>query len=314
MRVAVLGRGEWLLSAAELLVEAGHIIAVVVTSKPRSGSTHGSSQYRDLAAAAHAPFIHSQELVSEEIGETLRHCRADVGVSMDWPNLVGARVCSAFAHGILNFHAGALPRYRGNAPIVWAMLQGERAVGFTVHLMVPHGYDAGPVVLQRMYPIGPATYVSEVLEAAGAAAPEMMLQAVNQIQLGTVQLRRQDQGSVTPLRCYPRSAADNEIYWKSTAEEVVRLVRAVAEPYSGAYTWSVGVRLTIWRARWERWREPSLAVPGQCLWRDSARGEVAVAASDAVVMLQEVQGEVGGRQPAADAIKNMRTRFGLGPA
>jgi UDP-4-amino-4-deoxy-L-arabinose formyltransferase/UDP-glucuronic acid dehydrogenase (UDP-4-keto-hexauronic acid decarboxylating) len=217
---------------------------------------------------------------------------------------IGHEARAQFQYGILNAHGGDLPRYRGNAPFAWALLNGEQMAGITIHRM-DDGLDTGPVFLKRFIPITSDTYIGDLYRELAAAVPAMFVEAVADIERG-----RQPSPQTGPsLRGYPRRPSDAEIGWRCSAEHLARLVRASAEPFGGAYTCLGDQRLTIWRARPAEWAEAFSAVPGQVLARDPS-GAVAIAAGVGVLEITEVQVANGPRVSPASIIRSLRTRLG----
>jgi methionyl-tRNA formyltransferase len=150
------------------------------------------------------------------------------------------------AQGALNMHGSLLPHYRGRAPINWAVLNGERQTGATLHFMTERP-DAGDIVAQQAVPILPDDTAREVFDKVTVAA-EICLDAVlPALVAGTAPRRRNDvaHGSY----CGARTPQDGRIDWRASATAIHNLVRAVAPPYPGAFTDLAGVRARVLRTR-----------------------------------------------------------------
>jgi methionyl-tRNA formyltransferase len=299
-----------LLDTAALLLRAGHQITLVATCRSSERHTAKEADFERLAHTVGAEFFLGQDLNRPEVVGHLRAAGAEVGVSVDWVNLIGPDACAAFRHGILNAHGGDLPRYRGNSPVAWAILNGESAVGLTIHKMDPYQVDAGPVALKEHFPLSDSTRIREVFDFIEAAVPRLYLEAVERLAKGTLTLSPQPSDPDQVLRCYPRVAGDGLIDWTKSAVHLCRLVRATSEPFEGAFTHLRGSRLTIWRARATPWATPSLAVPGQVASRDMASGEVAVATGEGVLVMEEIEISGGERAKPATVIRSVRERLG----
>jgi UDP-4-amino-4-deoxy-L-arabinose formyltransferase/UDP-glucuronic acid dehydrogenase (UDP-4-keto-hexauronic acid decarboxylating) len=310
MRVAALGRTGMLWNTIRALAADGHEVALIATCRAAPEYKVKEDDFGRLAAELGAEFVQTQSLNSPGVIARLEGARAAVAVSVNWINIIGEGACGAFPHGVLNAHAGDLPRYRGNAPVAWAILQGEERVGITIHQMDPFELDAGPVLLKEYVPLTEATYVGEVFAELDERVPRMFVEAVGGLARGTLAPRPQPADPSVSLRCYPRRPEDGLIRWGLPALQLARLVRASAEPFAGAFTSLNGARLTVWRARAVAWPAPSLAVPGQAVWRDAARGEVGVAAGDGVLVVEEVEPEGGARCAPASLVKSLRDRLG----
>lgn len=310
MRVAALGRTRMLYDALPVLAAAGHEIAFVATCRAAPEYDVREEDFERRAGDLNADFLLTQDLNAPDVVRRLRASDADIAVSVNWVNLVGPDACGAFPNGVLNAHAGDLPRYRGNAPVAWAILQGEAHVALTVHQMDPHELDAGPVVLKRYFALADDTYIGEVMAWLDHEVPRALCDAVDGLACGDVVPQPQPTDPSLALRCYPRRPEDGRVVWSASAVLLGRQVRACAEPFAGCFcTLPDGSRLTIWRARPRPWTIPSLAVPGQVVGRDHATGSVAVATGEGVLVLEEVEADGTGRVRAVEVLRSLRDRL-----
>lgn len=310
MRVAALGRTELLWNTIKALAASGHEIGLIATCRAAPEYKVSEEDFGRLATDLGATFIQTQNLNSPENVSRLRESGSEVAVSVNWVNIIGKDASDAFPFGILNAHAGDLPRYRGNAPVAWAILQGEARVGVTIHQMDPVELDAGPVLLKWYVPLHDGTYIGEVFAALEERVPRMFVEAIEGLSLGSLMPQPQPADPALSLRCYPRKPEDGLIDWGLPATHLSRLVRASAEPFAGAFTSFRGGRLVVWRARPKAWPAPALAVPGQVVWRDAASGEIGVAAGDGILILEEVEAGGGTRCAPAALVKSLRDRLG----
>lgn len=305
MRVAALGRTQMLFNAIRAVREEGHEITFIATAEASPEYRVGVHDFQRLASEIGCPFFSGASL-KDAIGAP----NADVAISVNWPILIGDEIRRAFRHGILNAHAGDLPRYRGNACPNWAILAGEPNVVFTIHEMAAE-LDAGPILLKRAFPLTDETYIGDVYAAMETQFPEMFVEALRGLQEKTLTPVPQ---SGPQLRCFPRIPSDSRIDWTRPAEHIARLVRASAEPFAGAYTSFDSERLRIWRARASRLDYDYHGMPGQIAERDPRAGTVTVLAGEGVLLLEQVEIDgAPGRTPAADCIRSLRTRLGSEP-
>jgi UDP-4-amino-4-deoxy-L-arabinose formyltransferase/UDP-glucuronic acid dehydrogenase (UDP-4-keto-hexauronic acid decarboxylating) len=305
MKFAVLGRTRWLLDAARRC-RARHELVLVGTAPAAAEYAGGEEDFAALAREAGCAFFTATRLAAEHHA-MLARSGADVALSVNWPVLIPASMLDVCRHGVLNAHAGDLPRFRGNATPNWAILSGEPYLVLTVHRM-DEGLDSGPILAQRSFALQPTTYVADVYDFLGTAIPDLFAQTLDGLEARTIAAVAQP--AVEPLRCLPRTPRDHAIDWGLPAELLARLVRASAEPFSGAYTHHAGRRLTVWRARAEAARGRLLGSPGQVTHRSPA-GEVTVLTGDGLLVLEEVGYDDGRRQPAGAVITSTRTRLGL---
>lgn len=288
MRVAILGRTRLLLETARLLAGAGHKIALIGTCKAAEHDDIGPQDFEALSRVYGAGYFCDERINSQEILPLLGKAACDVAVSVNWLSIIGSEATSKFKHGILNAHAGDLPRYRGNACSNWAILNGEDHVGLCIHFMEPDRLDSGPVLLRDRYPLHDGTYIGDIYRWLGCRIPQMFVDAVNGLEKGLLQAIPQPQEPELSLRCYPRRPEDGRIDWRRSAQEIHRLVRASSRPFAGAFSFLEGERrVTIWRADIFEHPGPFCAVPGQILFR--YKGDPLVACGDGVLRLTEVR-------------------------
>jgi methionyl-tRNA formyltransferase len=309
MRVAALGRTALLANTIRRLAAVGHDIVSIVTCQAAPEYAVREEHFEALAQEVDAEFLLTQTINGPDAIALMARGRADVAVSVNWISIIHEEACSLFPHGILNAHAGELPRYRGNAPVAWAILRGESRVGISIHGMAPGELDSGPIVCMDFFPLSETTYVGHVYQYLERRVPELFVEALAGLAAGTLVPRPQPTDPAEALRCYPRRPEDGFVDWRQGTTAIARLVRASAEPFSGAYTIFQGERLVIWRARGQAWPCPSLSIPGQIVSRDGGTGEVGVATADGIIVIEEVGRHAMRCAPAA-LIKSLRDRLG----
>lgn len=310
MRLAIIGRSEYLYGAAEQLLAAGHELAAVVTAQHAPEYRRTADDFRALARSCKAPFVHSPTLDSAECAAAFAQAGPiDLGVSVNFTGIVNQRDIDRFPFGILNAHGGDLPRYRGNACSAWAILNGEPRIGLCIHRMIGGELDSGDIVARAFRPLALADRIGEVLDWIGAETPRLFVDAVARLaEDPRYVLERQSPNPADALRCYPRQPSDGHIDWRQTNEQVLRLINASSEPYAGAFCFYEGERMTIWRARLHVDDERYLAVPGQVAAIDRATGSVVVTCGTGKLRITDVTYR-GDRMPPATFISSMRKRL-----
>lgn len=307
MRVALLGRSRLALAAGEAVRQAGHDLVLVATARAADYYDVAEDAFAALARTAGAEFLRG---IDSSALSVLRDVRADIGVSVNWPALLPATVLTAFPRGVLNAHAGDLPRYRGNACPNWAILAGEDRVGLVIHEMAPEAVDAGAVVVRDAFPLGPDTYIGEIYEWLERRIPALFVEALAGLADGSLQPQPQSTDPCDSLRCYPRRPEDARIDWGQPAAVVHRLVRASSRPFGGAFAFLEGSRrVTVWRAALHDHHGPLLAVPGQVLHR--VDGDPIVACGEGCLRLTafDVEGESDPARARAAVAGSLRTRL-----
>jgi len=310
MKVVAIGRTEILYSSILEVKKSGHEINLIITCDEAPHYLKGADDFQSLAEKLGAEFIKTEHIDNAEIIATLSKINPDIAISVNWKTIIPPKVLECFKYGIVNAHAGDLPRYRGNAVPNWAIINGENEIVLTLHFMIPE-LDAGPILLQRRCPIKHDTRIGEIYDFLRKNYPQMFAEVLDGLEKGTISPREQPSDSSLTLRCYPRLPRDNEIDWTQPAIQIDRLVRAVSEPFDGAYTFLGSEKLIIWRAHCASSPSPFLGVPGQVAQRYPGTGEVAVITGDGFLTLKEIEIGSQGRMKATQAIKSAKVRLGM---
>jgi methionyl-tRNA formyltransferase len=273
MKLAIFGRTKILLAAARALADAGHTICVVGTAKASDTDGAVESDFESAARLFGAKFFRGRmQSVLDVIGES----GSELGVSMNWPTILGEKEIGLFPHGVLNAHAGDLPRYRGNACPNWAILNGEERIGLCIHRMLPRDLDAGPIALRRYFALAEDSYIGDVYGWMNAVVPEMFVEVVHSIENGTASFAEQEKHPGASLRCFPRRPEDAKIDWARDHKTISRLIRASSRPFHGAFaTLEHERKVVVWRGSVIDFAAPYCAVPGQVIHADSMGATIA---------------------------------------
>ncbi|WP_350305276.1 bifunctional UDP-4-amino-4-deoxy-L-arabinose formyltransferase/UDP-glucuronic acid oxidase ArnA [Photorhabdus viridis] len=227
------------------LTKAGFDIQAVFTHTDNPTENHFFSSVARLSADLALP-VFAPENVNHPLWiERIREMKPDVIFSFYYRDMLSEDILSLASAGAFNLHGSLLPKYRGRAPINWAILHGETETGVTLHKMVLKP-DAGDIVAQHKVAIA-ETDTSLILHGKMREAAEKLLdQVLPQIKAGTYTATPQDGKQATYFG--RRTAADGEIDWSKSATEINNLIKAVTEPYPGAFTFLGDRKMTIWQA------------------------------------------------------------------
>jgi len=287
LKIAVLGRTEMLLYAARTLAAAGHAIVFIGTAKASPESLAKEDDFAALASEFGCTF-HRGSVNEAAVGAALVAAAPDLGVTMNWPGMFGHEIVNTFPRGLVNAHGSDLPKYRGNACANWAILNGEREVGLTLHFVDPAGLDTGPVVTKRFMALEDNTYIADVYAWLRVAVPEAFVDAARLLADENFEPVPQNQGGV--IRAYPRRPEDGRIDWRNPAETIHRLIRASGRPFAGAFCrFENEVRVVVHKADVVSLPFEHLAVSGQVL---EYRGEhPLIACGSGALLLTEIEAE-----------------------
>ncbi len=298
LRLILFGDGQWAADSLTQLRGGPHpVVAVVVRRQPSDGSLAETAQRLGIPvlqpAAANAPDFIAQ----------VRALQPDLGVSVSYNQIFRRPILDAAPLGFVNFHAGKLPRYRGRNVINWAIINGEREIGVTAHL-VDEAIDNGGILLQRTVPIGWTDGYGDVLHRVVRLIPSMVEATVALMAEGGVTPRPQ----VGPATYFGRRRSGDEwLDWSASSERLHNLVRGITRPGPGSQTVLDGEVVTIWRAFWDPSCPRYIATPGEVVGCEPGAG-VRVKTGDSTLLVQEVQ-----RSGGAPAIPTWRigTRLGV---
>ena len=279
-RIALFGDGPWAARSLERLAAEGYPIAGVIERvKPSDASTS------DVARALGVPVLRPSKASAPEFVAQFAALGAELGLSISYNQILRRAVLDVPRLGVLNFHAGMLPRYRGRNVINWAIINGEEEIGITAH-QVDEGIDTGAIVLQRALPIGWTDTYGDVLQRVVAAFPALVADAVRLVAKGDAVPAAQDESRATYFG--GRAEGDEWLDWSSTSRELHNKIRAIAHPGPGARTVVEGRRVTIWRAYYDPAWPTYMATPGQVVGRASDGGAI-VKTGDSTIRVEEVQ-------------------------
>jgi len=235
MRLVLIGTGPFAVPAFRGLYETNHTIVALVT-KPfvqRQGRRRVPfPPLRDLAHARGTPIIDPMDLNGEQARPQLLGCQADLLVVCDYGQILSAATLSTSRLGGINLHGSLLPRYRGAAPINWAIYHGETETGISVIHMTPR-LDAGPVMAQGTLAIDPEETAVELEDRLAEIGSWLVRRAIDSIEAGRWEALPQDPALASKA---PRlKKTDGLIDWKRPAAAIKNQVRAM-QPWPKAYT------------------------------------------------------------------------------
>ena len=179
--------------------------------------------------------------------ERITRLAPDLILSVYYRNMISAQILALPRLGAFNLHGSLLPKYRGRAPINWAVLHGEPRIGMTLHRMVKKA-DAGAIVDQEGVAIGPRDTAEQAIRKVLPCARAVLARQIDALLAGTAHETPQDEAQATYFG--GRKPEDGRVIWTQTSRQIFNLIRAVTDPYPGAFTDLDGSRLMLW------WAEP----------------------------------------------------------
>lgn len=229
-----------------ILLDHGVEVPLVVTHEDDPGETIWFQSVAGLARGRGIPVIAPDGPKDPGLALKVASLAPDFVFSFYYRRMIPDSVLRAARRGALNMHGSLLPRFRGRAPINWAILKGETETGATLHYMEARA-DAGPIVGQEAVPILPDDPAHDVFGKVTEAAGRLLDRVLPSLIDGTAVAVPQIEADATTFR--GRTSDDGRIDWGGTAASVHNLVRAVAPPYPGAFTELSGATVFVHRTR-----------------------------------------------------------------
>jgi methionyl-tRNA formyltransferase len=228
-----------------LLGQSDFEVAAVITQPDRArgrGQEISFSPVKETAAAAGIPVHQPEKIRAPEAQELLQKIAPDVIVIIAYGQIIPARLLPIPRLGWINLHASLLPKYRGAAPINWAIVNGETKTGVT-SMRIDAGMDTGEMLLQREMEIGAAETAPELAARMSELGAPVMVETLRGLAAGSIVAHAQDNARASMAPMLKRE--DGRIDWRRPAEEIFNRIRGFA-PWPGAYTAFRGQTCHIW--------------------------------------------------------------------
>jgi methionyl-tRNA formyltransferase len=278
----------------DALIQNDEYVLAVITHKDNPDEEIWFRSVAGLAEKYGIP-VHSPESVNTpDWIDRIRSWGPDLIFSFYYRSMIREEILQIPRLGAFNMHGSLLPKYRGRVPINWAVLQGEKETGVTLHHMVKRA-DAGDIVDQERVPIGLEDTARDVFGKCVKAARLVLERQLDALTAGTAPRRSQDESQATTFG--GRKPEDGRIDWTQSADQIYNLVRAVTNPYPGAFTDSGGRRMFIW---WARPLQESGGTPGEVVSVDPFM--VATGSGRLEIVNWEWEDEDESREPAIGQI------------
>jgi methionyl-tRNA formyltransferase len=306
LRIVFLGSGAFAIPSLEALLAAGHEVAAVVSQPDREKGRGLRTAAPPLKAAAverGLSVLQPRKVREPDAQAALRALAPDLQVVAAYGQILPQSVIDIAPRGTVNVHGSLLPRYRGAAPVQWAIARGETETGVTT-MMIDAGLYTGPTLLARATPIGVEETAPELERRLARMGGELLVDTIDGLLSGTVRPVPQDhaRASLAPLL----RKEDGRVDWTLPAHAIDCRIRAF-QPWPGTTATLAGRGLKLWRARAEP--VPGQAAPGTITAIED--GAIVVTCGEhGVLRVLEVQPENGRRMTAAAFAAGARVKPG----
>ena len=316
MKILFMGTPDFAETSLKALNEAKYNIIGVITNPDRPkgrGMKMIASPVKEYAVANNMEVYQPEKIKNNnEILEKIKSLEPDLIVVVAYGKILPKEILEIPKYGCINVHASLLPKYRGAAPIQWAVLNGEKVTGVTTMYM-DVGMDTGDIILKEETNIGKEETTGELWDRLSVIGGKLLIETVKQIESGTV--KRQKQGEdFTMAPMLNKDMA--KINWENkTANEIHNLVRGL-NPIMGAYTFLNNKKIKFWKVKVIKEREliklfPELEnysyklkelMAGTILFSSDKIG-LFIKANDGIIKVEEIQGENAKKMPVGDFLR-----------
>jgi UDP-4-amino-4-deoxy-L-arabinose formyltransferase/UDP-glucuronic acid dehydrogenase (UDP-4-keto-hexauronic acid decarboxylating) len=243
MRCVVLGYHNIGCVGIKALLKNKIDIVGVFTHKDSQNENIWFDSVAELACEKGLPVFAPEDINHPVWVEKIRQLKPDIIFSFYFRDMIKSDILSIPLQGCLNLHGSLLPAYRGRVPINWAIINGEKETGVTLHYMTLKP-DNGDIVAQEKIVIADSDNAKDVHLKAAAASETLLNKILPQIKKGKVVRKKQDESKATYFG--GRKPADGEINWGCTSSEIRNLVRATTRPYPGAFSYMGDRKCLFW--------------------------------------------------------------------
>lgn len=293
MKVVFMGTPDFAVGTLKKLIESRHEVLAVVTQPDKPKGRGKAMQFppvKEVAVEAGITVYQPKRVREPEFLETLKELSPDVVVVVAFGQIIPQAVLDVPKLGCLNVHGSLLPKYRGAAPIQWAVIDGECESGVTI-MRMDAGLDTGDMITTRVVKLEDKETGGSLFDKLSQAGADLLTETLDKLEAGEVSYEKQPAESSTD---YARmlKKEDGQIDWNKSAAELERLIRGL-NPWPSAYTHLDGKTLKIWMADAEEGNSGS--EPGTVV--EVTKNTVKVQTGDGVLSLLEVQLEGKKKMP-----------------
>ena len=244
-RILFFGYSEVGYACLSLLLERGDNVVALITHEDNPTEKIWFKTPAVAAREKGVPVFTPESVNTPEWRERIAALKPDLILSVYYRHMIGTKILALPPLGAWNMHGSLLPKYRGRAPINWAVLHGEPRIGMTLHRMVKSA-DAGAVVDQEGAAIGPRDTAEQAFRKVLPCARTVLARQIDALLAGMAKETPQDESQANYFS--GRKPEDGRINWTQTSAQIFNLIRAVTDPYPGAFVDVGAVRLMVWWA------------------------------------------------------------------
>ncbi len=300
-KILFMGTPDFSVPCLEALHAAGHDLVLVVTQPDRPKGRGRKVEPPPVKKAAErlgVAVIQPDTLRDEKVLQILKSTEADFFIVVAFGHLLRESVLKMPKRACINVHASLLPKYRGPAPIAWAVINGDKETGITTMLM-DKGLDTGDILMTAKEVIANTDTAGSLHDRLAQRGAEILVRTLEAFANGTVRRSPQDHTLATYAPLLKKT--DGLINWKKPAAQIEPFIRGMC-PWPGAFTFWKNMRLKVFKS--EVAAMPTAAAPGTVL--DEGSEQLTVATGNGALAILEIQSASGSRLPVAEFLRGCR--------
>lgn len=303
LRIVFMGTPSFAVPSLRELIAAGHEIVGVFCQPDRPKGRGNKMEFCPVKqlAVEHGIPVFQPAKIRLDGAEALRSLHPDLCVTAAFGQILSADNLSVPTMGTVNVHASLLPKYRGSAPINWALINGETVTGVTTMLTDP-GLDTGDILLQKTVPVRPGITAGELTEELSEAGALLLTETIEQLQKGTCPRQKQNEAEMSYFPMLTKETG--HIDFTKDAQSIVHLICGVS-PWPGAYVKDGEETIKIWSAEAVSAKDTAHD-PGEVVTADKDTGLIIQAGGNTALKVLELQLPGGKRMSVADYLRGHR--------
>jgi len=297
-RVIFMGTPEFAVPALASLHESDHEVLLVVTQPDRPkgrGKKIVPPPVKECALTYRYPIIQPESCNQTDILSLFKELHPDCFVVVAYGHILSESLLNIAPMGAINIHPSLLPKYRGPAPIQWALINGEHETGVTIMIM-DKGIDTGPIVLSESEPVLSDDTAESLHDRLAKKGAKLLIRALDGLQTNTIQPCLQNDELATYAKLLRKN--DGLIQWHEPAQKIVHFIQGMT-PWPGAFTFLNDKRFKIYKATCQN--SDHNDTPGKVF--QGFPGELLVTTGHGVLSILEIQGSSGKRLPIEDFLR-----------
>ena len=314
MNIIFMGTPDFAKESLQAIYEAGHNVIAVVTNpdKPKGrGMKMVQSPVKEYAISKNIEVFQPIKVRNNpEFIEKIKSLNPDIICVVAYGKILPKELLEIPKLGCINVHGSLLPKYRGAAPIQWAVINGEKTTGITTMYM-DEGMDTGDMILKQEVQIGEDETTGELWDRLSKIGGELLVQTLEQINLGTAP--RTPQGNDFTMAPMLNKEIAKIDWINKTANEIKNLVRGL-NPIMGAYSFENGKKIKFWKVQVVQDNELELGIQnkklGEVILSNDKKG-LFIKAKDGIISVLEIQGENAKRMNIGDFLRGNKIEVGM---